>query len=111
MKVTAELIEIKEEMTNKELVDALNQNFHELKESSENRDQVMLNSIDNLEKHIRGTKSIIENLKSDMIKGFNNSNEKINALDTKINQVSKNLNDKLDNIIDRLGGIENLLTE
>lgn len=111
MKVSAELMEITEEMTNKKLVEALNKNFQELKETSENRDQVMLNSIGNLEKQIRGTKSIIENLQSDMIKGFNNSNEKINALDTKINQVSKNLGDKLDNIIDRLGGIENLLTE
>lgn len=107
MKVSAELIKITEEMANKQLVDALNKNFQELKETSENRDQVMLNSIDNLEKHIRGTKSIIENLQSDMIKGFNNSNEKINALDIK----GKNLGDKLDDIINRLGGIENLLTE
>ena len=109
MKTTAELIKITEKMTNKELVDAINKNFQELKETSENRDQVMLNSIGNLETQIRGTKSIIENLQSEMIKRFNNSNTKIEALDTKINQVSKNLGDKLDNINDRLGGIENLL--
>ena len=105
MKATAELITITEEMANKELVDALNKNFQELKETSENRDQVMLNSISNLEKHLKGTRSIIENFQTDMINRFNNSNTKIDALDIK----SKNLGDKLDDIINRLGGIENLL--
>lgn len=49
MKVNAELITIEEEMQSKELVDALNKNFQELKESFEQRDQVMLNAIGNLE--------------------------------------------------------------
>ncbi|MDF1676663.1 MAG: hypothetical protein P1U44_13190 [Vicingaceae bacterium] len=49
MKTHAELIKITEEMQNKELVDALNKNFTELKESSEKRDQVMLNAIGKLE--------------------------------------------------------------
>ncbi len=49
MKTHAQLITITEDMANKELVDALNKNFQELKESSEQRDQVMLNAIGKLE--------------------------------------------------------------
>lgn len=97
MKVSAELIEITEKMTNKELVDALNKNFQELKETSENRDQAILNSIGSLDKQIKGIKTLIEFTQDDMIKRSNNSNEKINTIDGKLDKVLKWIDTQSDN--------------
>lgn len=62
MKTYAQLITITEDMANKELVDALNKNFLELKESSENRDQVMLNAIGELQKDVASLKYNVDRI-------------------------------------------------
>lgn len=95
MKVNAELFKITEEMVNKELVDALNKNFLELKESSENRDQVMLNSIRRLETKTANLETRISNLETRMTN-----------LENRMERVEFNLNQ----IIDHLSG-KKLLTE
>ncbi|NGF75764.1 hypothetical protein G5B10_07725 [Fluviicola sp. SGL-29] len=66
MKVNAELIKITEEMQSKELVDALNHNFQELKESSEQRDQALLNAIGRVEKDVASLKMDVSSLKYDV---------------------------------------------
>lgn len=66
MKTHAQLITITEEMANTELVDALNKNFQELKETSENRDQVILNAIGELQKDVNSLKTDVGSLKSDV---------------------------------------------
>lgn len=95
MKVSAELIKITEEMANKQLVDALNKNFQELKETSENRDQVMLNSIGKLETRMDRLETRMDKLETRMTN-----------LETRMTSVE----DKLDKIIDHLSG-KKLLTE
>lgn len=62
MKVKAELIIMKEEMTHKDLIDALNKNFKEIDETSYNRDQAILNSIGRVEKDVASLKTDVSRI-------------------------------------------------
>jgi len=65
MKITAELKEITQEMTStQELADALNHNFKELKEASDNKIQVLSNSIGRLEASMTDVKARLGNVES-----------------------------------------------
>ena len=66
MKTSAELTKITEEMQSKELVDALNKNFQELKEASDNKIQVLTNSVGRLETDMKDVKNRLGNVESNL---------------------------------------------
>lgn len=109
MKTHAQLITITEEMANKELVDALNKNFLELKESSENRDQVMLNAIGELQKDVNSLKKDVNSLKTDV----GSLKTDVGSLKTDVNSLKTDVGSlkyEIARIIDHLSG-RKLLTE
>ena len=96
MKITAELKEITQEMTTtQELADALNHNFKELKEASEDRGQAMLNSIKRVESKVEKLGTRLGNVET-----------RLGNVESRLGNVEFNLRQ----IMDHLSG-KKLLTE